>query len=193
MSAGKPARREDLVRPPAMMGIVALLDTQHEQQARFLQRAWRRASEDELDRIPHISLHVAESYADADGLREAVRGLAAGIAPMQVRCGGLGFFTSVAPVVYVPVVRAQPLSTLHRAVWDEAANRAFQPIEHYSPDSWLPHITLAEGELRSEQLAALMDTAQARGPQWNATLSELALMVREPEGHRIVWTAPLGG
>lgn len=193
MNAGKPARREDLVGPPAMMGIVALLDTQHEQQARFLQRAWRRASEDELDRIPHISLHVAKAYDSPDALEHAVRMIASSIPPFEVRCGGLGFFTSVSPVVYVPVVRAQGLSALHQSVWTEATAHGVEPIAHYAPDSWLPHITLAEGELHTDQLAALMDTAQARGPQWQATLSKLALMVREPEGHRIVWTVPLGG
>jgi 2'-5' RNA ligase len=175
------------------LSIAALLDDSHHQQARFLQRAWSKAQPeaDPLKLVPHMSLHVATAYGD--GVRAIVSEVAASQAPLPVRCGGLGFFTTTRPVVYVPVVRDDRLSTLHSQLWSVLSKVSLGTLHLYAPEAWLPHVTLAQGPLDTERLAALLEVPAARGPQWHATLKGLALVESAPEGDRVIWEETLRG
>ena len=121
MSDTTTAEKHDPTDGPWPLSIAALLDDVHHQQALFLQRAWSQAlpEGEPLRLVPHVSLHVATAYGAS--LREAVARVAAEHAALPVRCGGLGFFTTTQPVVYVPVVRDDPLSRLHRHLWQALA------------------------------------------------------------------------
>lgn len=193
MSTHDPAKKRDPTDGPWPLSIAALLDDVHHQQARFLQRAWSKAQPeaDPLKLVPHLSLHVATAYGA--GLRELVANIAAEHAPLPVRCGGLGFFTTTRPVVYVPVVRGERLSALHGRLWERLSDVAHGSLHWYAPESWLPHVTLAQGPLDTDRLAALLEVPAARGPQWEATLTGLALVESAPDGDRVIWEEPLGG
>ncbi len=193
MSDSHPARKFDPTDGPWPLSVAAMLDDVHHQQARFLQRAWAQAQPETepLRLVPHVSLHVATAYGGA--LREAVATIARSQPPLPVRCGGIGFFTTTQPVVYVPVVRDDRLSRLHRRLWDGLAPVARGTLNWYAPQGWLPHLTLAHGPLDPARLAALLAVPAARGPQWEATLRGLALLESGPEGDRVIWEEPLGG
>ncbi len=193
MTESTTAKKHDPTDGLWPLSIAALLDDVHHQQARFLQRAWSQAQPeaDPMRLVPHVSLHVATAYGS--GLREAVANIAAEQPPLPVRCGGLGLFTTTRPVVFVPVVRGERLSRLHSQLWDRLADVAKGTLQFYSPDGWLPHITLAHGALDTERLAALLAVKAARGPQWEATLKALALLESGPDGDRVIWEEPLSG
>ncbi len=193
MTDSRPAEKYDPTDGPWPLSIAAMLDDVHHQQARFLQRAWSQAQPEAepLRLVPHMSLHMATAYGS--GLREAVAAVAASQPPLPVRCGGLGFFTTTRPVVYVPVVRDDRLSRLHAHLWEKLTPVARGTLHWYAPDGWLPHVTLAHGHLDTERLAALLAVPAARGPQWEATLNGLALVESGPDGDRVVWEEPLSG
>ncbi len=193
MSSDSPAKKYDPTDGPWPLSIAALLDDVHHQQARFLQRAWSQAQPeaDPLRLVPHMSVHVATAYGD--GLREVVAKIAETTAPLKVRCGGLGFFTTTRPVVYVPVVRDDRLSALHARLWDALSDVARGTLNLYAPEAWLPHVTLAQGPLDTDRLAALLEVPAARGPQWHATLQGLALVESGPDGDRVIWDETLRG
>ena len=193
MSDTTTAEKHDPTDGPWPLSIAALLDDVHHQQALFLQRAWAQAKpEGEPTRlVPHVALHVATAYGST--LREAAARIAGRHAPVPVRCGGLGFFTTTRPVVYVPVVRDARLSRLHAGLWEALAPLARGTLPWCAPEGWLPHITLAHGPLDTERLAALLAVPAARGPQWEATLKALVLVESGPDGDRVIWEEPLSG
>ena len=193
MTDKNPARKFDPTDGPWPLSVAAMLDDVHHQQARFLQRAWSQAQPEaeHIRLVPHMSLHVATAYGS--GLREVVAAIAATQPALPVRCGGLGFFTTTRPVVYVPVVRDDRLSRLHAKLWKALEPVAKGTLQWYAPEGWLPHVTLAQGDLEPERLAALLAVPAARGPQWEATLRGIALVESGPEGDRVIWEETLEG
>lgn len=163
---------------PLSMGVVSFLDSQANAQVEALWAELRR----EVGiggiagaHLPHFSYHGAVSY-DATRLETALRSFAAGCAPFSVRASGLGIFTSPAPVLYIPIVRLAELSASHAALWDAITPYATDPSPLYAPDLWMPHITLALGDVDPATLGRAVALLGTRSLDIRWTVDDLALM-----------------
>jgi len=70
---------------------------------------------------------------------------------------GLGIFTGVPPVLYLPVVKTQKLLCFHQDLWGKLARFTNNLEEVYSPEAWVPHITLAINDLTGENLTCAIN------------------------------------
>ncbi len=106
-----------------MHGVVSLLDAQHYQAVESL---WAELAATcglrgvYVTPFPHFSYHVAAEY-DLLALETVLRDFACRQAPFRVTATGLGIFTGVSPVVYIPVVRDPALTAFHQALWPRFA------------------------------------------------------------------------
>lgn len=173
-------------------GVAALLDPEHTE---AVERIW-----DELKReagvpppqpaLPHFSYHVAESYDEA-ALELAMRGLAANSKPFRVWTSGLGIFTEPVPVLYVAVVRSLELSRYQRWTWWEVHPTASAPLDHYLPERWVPHITLAQG-LTAEKLAAAVQVLAGRDFHWPIAVDNVVYVDGSQPEHKLRLKLTLG-
>jgi 2'-5' RNA ligase len=160
-------------------GIVSLLDKDHEARVEAL---WDELSRDFgvsalLSRvpIPHFSYHVAEQY-DVPKLEVALRTFAHVHRPFTVRCAGLALFTGHNPVLYIPIVRTDELSQVHRTLWPYASEAAQGMLEYYHPARWVPHITLAQGDITDATLPPLIGRWLAHSFAWEITIDNVSLI-----------------
>ncbi len=137
-----------------MDGIVSLLDQTHDALVREiwaeLEREFGLGGQSGI-RYPHVSYHVAQRY-DATRLEQALPRVLRDVVPFPMRTTGLGIFTGARPVLFVPVVRGPGLTRLHNALWGAATPAAEGLVEVYGPDTWVPHITLAYGDIHNGML-----------------------------------------
>lgn len=161
-----------------MHAVVSLLDERHYW---LVEGVWA-----ELDRdfglrgvsatpFPHFSYQVAAGY-DPDALRPILQRRARDQPPFRVRTGGLGLFTGASPVLYVPVVRDEPLARFHGALWSNLAGAGAGVLPYYRPESWLPHITLAHGDLTGDNLPAIVRALGGRDFGWAIAIATLDLI-----------------
>ena len=161
-----------------MHGVVSLLDKQH---YALVEHLW-----DELETglavtglyqtpFPHFSYHVAEGY-DLDLLGSILMRVASRCAMFRVRTAGLGVFSGDHPVLYVPVVRTPALSALHRRLWQELATASAGAVEYYHPERWMPHITLADGDVLKDHLPHIVRMLSAREFAWEIEVTNLSLI-----------------
>lgn len=177
-----------------MEGIISLLDTAHAQQVKDL---WA-----ELEQhfglhgvmdfpYPHVSFQLSEGYSFST-IQERLRDTVARFKPLQVHTAGLGLFIKPAPVLYVPVVRSTTLDRIHRLLW-----KAFPPLNgdggFYSHNQWMPHITLAVGDLQVDMLPRVIEMLSTRDFHWQITLDNLSFAEQTPTGYWIKRTWPLEG
>jgi 2'-5' RNA ligase len=105
-----------------------------------------------------------------------LHGAVSRLRPLTIHTAGLGVFMSPAPVLYIPVVRAPTLERVHRLVW-----RNFPLKEgdggYYAPAQWVPHITLAVGDLTSANLPDVIAFLAGRDFHWEIRLDSLSLVV----------------
>jgi 2'-5' RNA ligase len=161
-----------------MHGVVSLLDDEH---YALVEDLW-----DELEKrlgvrglyntpFPHFSYHVAEGY-DVDLLESILPRLASRCATFRVRTAGLGVFSGDHPVLYVAVVRSPTLTALQQTLWQELAGASVGTVEYCDPEQWVPHITLANGDVLKDQLPEIVRMLSPRAFDWDIAASNLSLI-----------------
>jgi 2'-5' RNA ligase len=162
-----------------MQGVVSLLDDRHYARVAAL---WEELGQ-KFDvrgmygvHYPHFSYQIAERYEDP-ACESHLRELAARTRPFRVRTSGLGVFTVSTPILYIPIARSPRLSELHRAIWDSVTQAVPGPVAHYyHPDEWVPHITLAHGDVDPQKLADIVRVLCERNFHWEVTVNNLAII-----------------
>lgn len=163
-----------------MQGIVSLLDAASEQAVRALwnelDRDWNLREGVRSAPIPHISYHVAETY-DLTRIGHIPRRVAVETPPLRARIIGLDRFTEIEPVLYLAVERSAALLTLHASIWRavEDAGIARDAWKVYAPTYWVPHLTLAMGDLTEETLKAVRAAWSGRDLKRSLNISAISL------------------
>jgi 2'-5' RNA ligase len=161
-----------------MDGIVSLLDDEH--------YAWVEQMWSELDHkyglrgiyvtpFPHFTYHVAEHY-EVEQIEPALKRFASALQCFTVKTAGLGVFTGANPVVYIPVVRSPQLAEFHRKLWEQLGDAGLGVVNHYRPDDWVPHITLAYGDVDKRTLPRVIRLLSQRDFYWAIPVRAISLV-----------------
>lgn len=177
-----------------MNGILALLDPTHSAQVKDL---WLELEQRfgmcgvRIFPYPHVSFHILDGYPLAT-IQERLHDTVTRFKPVKVKTAGIGLFVTPAPVLYIPVVRATALDRIHRLLW-----KAFPPLTgnggYYAPNEWIPHITLAVGDLKAELLPEVIAVLSSRDFHWEITLDNLTFVEQTTEGFAIRCKCPFEG
>jgi 2'-5' RNA ligase len=125
--------------------------------------------------IPHFSWHIAEQY-DLERAGQSIQTALESIRPFQIRTVGIGLFTGIRQIVYVPIIKDCRLIEIHQRIW-QAAQPVSQGSNHlYSPDNWVPHITLFHENLTQENIGPVMEYLAVKSYAWEITIDQLALI-----------------
>ena len=171
-----------------LQGVVSILDTKHCEKVDALWADLKRefGLKDAANAFPHVSYQVAERY-DMPRARGVLQRLARRMIPLHVRTSGLGIFTGESPILYIAVARSIQLASFHSRLWERISRTAHGiHTPHYGPDNFMPHITLAAGDLKAEQLPDVVRLLAVRPFSWEITLDNLAL-VPDAAGSRDQW------
>lgn len=122
-----------------MIGTVSLLENDDLRQIRNLQL-------DTLFRplAPHVSFHVAAAY-DWAPIVEALEKIALANAPLNVRIDRADVFDAEeGAVLYLGIEKDERLARFHRTVFHAVNQYAHHTFQHYVPELWQPHVTVAQ-------------------------------------------------
>jgi 2'-5' RNA ligase len=161
-----------------MHAIVSLLDEPH---FRRIETLWQELEFDcglagiNKTPLPHFSFHVAAEY-DFDRLNDILVSLAKSSQTFMIRTTGLGLFTGDIPVLYIPITKDNALEEFHRNVWEEVNAVAAGASPFYAPNSWVPHISLARGDVDRENLGCAMERLAFERFDWEIEINHLALV-----------------
>jgi 2'-5' RNA ligase len=167
-----------------MHGLVSILDPPHYSKVIDI---WARLETHcglkgvQVTPIPHFSWQVTLDY-DFDALQPAIANLAARLAPFTVRTTGLGIFTGKNDIVlYINLIKDEPLLKLHQTIWQTTLPYTTHPIAYYAPENWMPHITLGHGDMDEAGLACATRLLAREDFNWEIPIDNL-LLVFQPEG-----------
>lgn len=162
-----------------MHGVVSLLDDEH---YRRVEEVWAELAEEFGVRgpystpFPHFTYQVSEEY-DVGAASAGLHSLASRLAPFRVRTAGLGIFCAAKPVLHVPVVRSRELERLHEEVWRALGQPPVGDVARfYGPEMWVPHVTLAQGDLDPDRLAEVVRALSTRDFHWEMEVNNLSLI-----------------
>jgi 2'-5' RNA ligase len=130
--------------------------------------------------LPHFSWQIAEAY-DLQAIRPVLGDICRTTRPFAVMTTGLGIFTGGIPVIYIPVVKNPHLIHLHRRLWRATLPLSRESSPFYSPEMWLPHITLAHGDVDHDKLGCALGRLAFGNYNWEILVDHLTL-VHQVEG-----------
>lgn len=128
-----------------------------------------------LTPLPHISWQGAECY-DFVRIEEMVKKFSQEYQPFSIKTSGLGFFTGQNPILYVTIVKNRTMLDVHKKLWDDTAIHAECMFEHYSPEEWIPHITLAARDLSMKKVECAVKGLIEKDLMFEVTINNLALL-----------------
>ena len=161
-----------------MPGLVSLLDRIHDT---VVEKIWQELEIDcELTGVaatslPHFSWQIADDYNWAV-VEEILQEIVMEFQSFSVKTNGLGLFTAENPVAYAPIVRTKHLSEFHEMIWNRLTPFSTNPSLYYSPPIWMPHITLAYGDLDTEKLPCLLEKLAFQPIHWEIDIDNLAIV-----------------
>jgi 2'-5' RNA ligase len=179
-----------------MHGIISVLDEVHYAMVAAL---WDELELDcgmtgiQATPIPHFSWQVAQDY-DFDALRLVLEKMALRIPPFRVQTTGLGMFSGPRPVLFIPVVRDEQLSSYHRQLWESLVTTTDSSSRYYRPEMWMPHITLGFGDFNADAINCALQDLLSRSFDWEIEVDNLALVVQqEQQVGELLYRLPLTG
>ena len=177
-----------------MQGIVSLLDGEARE---WVEQLWDELRRDfgvrgiHAKRFPHFSYHVAEEY-DLARLRPGLERLAGAARSFSAQTSGIGIFTRKAPVIYLPVVRSGELQRIHGDVARLAEPLAVGINEYYAAEIWIPHISVAEGDVDILVLPEIVRRFGERNLRWELRVTNLAVIRAAEDVQEICFRCEFG-
>ena len=158
-----------------MYGIVSVLDEEHQL------AVWELWADIEREfgvsisdaHVPHFSYHVAKTYGPS--LHETLAAIAAITAPVRTASFVLGVFNAPPPLFFLPLVRTDALSALHRRLWTGLESMATDVMDRYAAEVWMATVNLApdlERDLSRELLPFLL----TRDLAWEITVDNVCVL-----------------
>jgi len=125
--------------------------------------------------LPHVSWQVVENF-DFPRFESILVAISRQAKPLTVHTAGLGLFTGESPIVYLSLVKDEPLLRFHAMLWEQLHPIAVNPSPLYAPDAWMPHITLAYGDVRRDNLTGIVQHLAFQTFDWEIELDNLIYM-----------------
>ena len=124
---------------------------------------------------PHFSWHVAEDYSNGE-IGPELKNLADHARPFVVTTSGLGIFTGQEPVIYILISKTERMLQFHKAIWKQINPSGSCPSAYYSPETWVPHITLAHSDVNKQALLCALEELAFIPFSWEVKIDNLAVV-----------------
>lgn len=139
--------------------------------------------------VPHITFHVAGEPFDEEA-RAIVARVARETAPFVMASSGFGVFTGPEPVVFVNVARSPEAAVLAARLGASPGGGA---SPYYEAGRWVPHITLAHGNLAGADLPGLLAWLARVPLSWELPVEAIQVARELPEGLEVLAEFALEG
>ncbi len=143
--------------------------------------------------IPHFSWQVADDY-DLDQLIPAVSGLVSTWQAFTVRTVGLGLFTGISPVLYLPIIKTKCLMEKQQQLWELGYGFGKEVSPLYSPDNWIPHVTLIHQGFTLANASCVIDDLYQRTLNMEFMVQKVEIMYQcdDEEGIKVEFSLQKG-
>jgi 2'-5' RNA ligase len=120
--------------------------------------------------------------SNIDMLKDELLNLSVVLSPFEVIVEGFGFFEAPSKVVYLKVQKTDELIDLHKKINNSLANCCENLFKFYTPENWVPHITLAMDDLSETDFNNFKERYKDYLPSFKQTISNLALVEYKHNG-----------
>lgn len=141
----------------------------------------------------HLSWQGADTYRLGE-VENLVQLIARMSAPIEITPDGVGVFTGEYPVLYLTVARSPVLSALNQTLWEALFPLAEGMNPSFSPETWVPHISLVYGDSKSiDAMTCVLQKMIPMQLDLKIKIDELSLVFDRDDKNGTVFRYPLTG
>ena len=129
---------------------------------------------------PHFTWFVADTL-DVAAVEAIIADLSARSKELTSYVFGFGIFSGERPVFYLPLVKSQAMTDLHNEIWSQVISYSQGRNRYYSPNFWLPHITLAINDITKESLACALESVAFEPVEMKISADNLIVVAQEDD------------
>lgn len=129
---------------------------------------------------PHFSWLGCENL-NIEEAKQVITEFARSITPFIVKTTGIGVFTGSHPVLYLPVIKTRELLNAHDSLWNLIYPHLEKANIYYSPEQWMPHVTLAFRDLSGELVGCAAESLTSTRLELEINVDHLELDYYEGE------------
>lgn len=138
--------------------------------------AWAESGKIET-KYPHFSWMVGKGI-DQPHIAKKLESISLRNTEFSVMNGGFGIFPGEEPVVTLNLARNENLCILQKMIWNECAPFMSEINMHYSPEAWIPHITLLHHGIHSQEYCQFLERLLHREIQLNLIVKNICVLYR---------------
>jgi 2'-5' RNA ligase len=167
-----------------MLAIASLLDPTTDQQTKNL---WRFLEDKcglagiKTTPYPHFSWLSCDDLNWAPVSKNLAR-IAINVKSFKASTAGLGIFSGSKPILYVSVVKTPELLDIHQKIWRKVRHHLVNPQDYYLPEYWMPHITIAQGDLTPANLSCALQDLAFVTMSFEIIINNISVIFNTPEG-----------
>src|SRR5450759_3562562 len=167
-----------------MLAIASLLDPATDQQTKNL---WQFLEDNcglagiKTAPFPHFSWLSCDDLNWIPVSKNLDR-IAIKVKSFKVSTAGLGIFGGSKPILYVSIVKTPELLAIHQQIWNKVRRYLVNPQDYYLPENWMPHITIAYGDLTPANLACAIQNLVFETMSFEILINNISVIFNTPEG-----------
>ena len=148
------------------------------------------SSEVTMHTLPHFSWQSADNY-QLEPLKSRLTTLTRNIPSFKFHTSGLGVFSNDRKILFLIIVKTRPLLEMHEMLWNELFEFAETPKLHYSPENWIPHISINLNKLAEPQFLCTFSELVKYELQFEFEVNQFGLLYLNQENAGIDTIFPL--
>ncbi|MGV3639677.1 MAG: 2'-5' RNA ligase family protein [Adhaeribacter sp.] len=167
-----------------MLAITSLLDAKHADLVSTIIQDFQKEfglKQVQATPLPHITYLIAQTY-NIDLLKDYLLRLCHTARPVHAYTTGIGVFPGEHPVIYIPVLRTQPLNKMHSHLYQDISKMSMEVGSFTKPKLWLPHISLAVGDTSTEMMTPIFRYLARFNFDWEILLDNLTIFQESKQG-----------
>lgn len=133
---------------------------------------------------PHFSWLTGADFSDKH-IFDLLEDLCKKLEPFEIKTTGIGIFTGDEPIIYLPLVKTKKLFEYHQMIWALIENHVSEVNSYYSPENWIPHITIGFGDVTTDRLSCAVRNLSKYDLSMTITIDNLSYLSRIEEQAKI--------
>ena len=160
------------------LGVVSILEGEAYQEIKKMWRLFEKEYDSKaIQNFPHPHLSFQAGISeDLKTIDAKLNILSSEINPFPITLGGIGTFEKPERVIFLSVTRAETIQRIHKKISDLLQKYCLQTFKFYTPSNWLPHVTLAQGDLTLNQFRKAKKDLENYHPHYKLILHNICLV-----------------
>jgi 2'-5' RNA ligase len=138
----------------------------------------------------HFSWLVCEEI-DREKTIRSLESIAGSITTFDVLSGGIGIFPGKIPAITYILARNEMLSHTQASIWSNCAENLGKVNVKYSPERWIPHITLLHYGLESREYCEFLETCIDSEVSFSINVNNLAIIYKDEDSAGLLYKCDL--